>query len=260
MRKNIKKMMAEGKRVFGMVANLADPAVIEIAGIEGYDFVRLDCEHTPFSIQEIKACIRAADAVGIPLIVRLTELDAVTGLLDFGVGGFMIPHVRSAEEARAIVRDVKYYPVGLRGFSDGARAQRYGHVDMQEFIREANDEIVLMCQIEDRYGIANMEQIIAVEGIDGICTGPNDIAQSLGIPTQTKDPRVKEVEERIIATAKKYGKQMFMSAKTPERARELAQKGVLALSVCYDYGALREAASTKLRFYTQMLAGQEETP
>lgn len=255
-RKNIKKMMAEGKRVFGMVANMTDPAVIEIAGICGYDYVRLDCEHTPFSILEIRNCIRAADAVGIPLIVRITELDAITGLLDFGVGGFMIPHVRSAEEAKRIVRDVKYYPIGLRGFSDGARAQRYGFVDMKQFIQDANDEIVLMCQIEDKYGIANMEEIIAVEGIDGICTGPNDIAQSLGIPTMTKDPRVKEVEQRIIATARKYGKQMFMSAKTPERAKELMDLGVMAVSVCYDYGALREAAATKIDTYRELFNAQ----
>ena len=251
-RKNIKKMMKEGQHVFGMVANMTDPAVIEIAGICGYDFVRLDCEHTPFSICEIRNCVRAADAVGIPLIVRITELDAITGLLDFGVGGFMIPHVRTAEEAERIVRDVKYYPVGLRGFSDGARAQNYGFVDMEEFIRKANDEIVLMCQIEDKYGIANMEEIIAVDGIDGICTGPNDIAQSLGIPTQTKDIRVKEVERRIISTAKKYGKQMFMSAKTPERAKELMEQGVLAISVCYDYGALKETASAKINFYKEL--------
>ena len=94
-RKNIKQMLREGRFVYGMVANLTDPAVIEIAGLAGYDFVRLDSEHTPFSLQEIRACVRAADCVGIPLIVRVTELDTVTGLLDFGVGGFMIPHVRS---------------------------------------------------------------------------------------------------------------------------------------------------------------------
>ncbi len=250
--------MAEGKRVFGMVANMTDPAVIEIAGMCGYDFVRLDCEHTPFSILEIRNCIRAADAVGIPLIVRITELDAITGLLDFGVGGFMIPHVRSGEEARRVVRDVKYYPVGLRGFSDGARAQKYGFADMKQFIKDANDEIVLMCQIEDKYGIEHMEEIISTEGIDGICTGPNDIAQSLGIPTQTKDPRVKDVEKRIIATARKYGKQMFMSAKTPGRAKELLDLGVLAVSVCYDYDALREAAKTKIDFFRDLFNGEKD--
>lgn len=251
-RKNIKKMLADGKMVYGFVANLTDPAVVEIAGIAGYDFVRLDCEHTPMGTAEIRAFIRAADTAGIPLIVRLTNREAMTGLLDFGVGGFMIPHVRSAEEARAIVRDVKYYPVGLRGFSDGARAQRYGDADMVSFIRQANDEIVLMCQIEDIDGIRNMEEIISVEGIDGICTGPNDIAQSLGIPGEAGDPRVGEVEERIIALAKKYGKQMFMSAKTRERAEALAARGVRALSLCYDYGALREAAGGRLAAFRNL--------
>lgn len=251
-RKNIKRMLAEGKTVCGFVANLTDPAVVEIAGIAGYDFVRLDCEHTPMSTAEIRAFIRAADTVGIPLIVRLTDPAAVTGLLDFGAGGFMIPHVRSAKEAQAIVRDVKYHPIGLRGFSDGARAQQYGNADMSSFIRKANDEIVLLCQIEDIYGIQNMEEIIAVEGIDGICSGPNDIAQSLGIPGQPGDPRVREVEEKIIATAQKYGKQMFMSAKTKERAVELIKKDVRALSLCYDYGALREAASRRLSAFRDL--------
>ena len=165
-RKNIKQMLREGRFVYGMVANLTDPAVIEIAGLAGYDFVRLDSEHTPFSLQEIRACVRAADCVGIPLIVRVTELDTVTGLLDFGVGGFMIPHVRSGREAREIAEAVKYHPIGLRGFSDGARAQQYGRADMQDFIQKANDEIVLMCQIEDKYGMEQMEEIIATPGID----------------------------------------------------------------------------------------------
>ena len=255
-RRNLKSMLAQGQYVFGMVINLNDPSVAEIAGLSGYDFVRLDCEHTSMSTHEIREFIRAADCVGIPVIVRLTDIDDVTGLLDFGVGGFMLPHVRSAQEAARAVEAIKYHPIGLRGFSDGSRAQRYGHVDMSRFIQEANDEIVLMCQIEDKYGIAHMEEIISMEGVDGVCTGPNDISQSLGIPGQTKDPRVKEIEERIIATAAKYGKHMFMSAKNEARARELAAKGVRAFSVCYDLGVIREAAESRLTFYRGILKGE----
>lgn len=251
--KNIKQMLKQGEFVYGMVVNLNDPAVIEIAGLTGYDFVRLDCEHTPFSLKEIRECIRAADCVGIPLIVRLTELDTVTGLLDFGVGGFMIPHVRSSKEAFDAVQSIKYHPVGLRGYSDGARSQRYGYADMQEYIQNANDNIVLMCQIEDKYGIEHMEEIIATPGIDGICTGPNDISQSLGIPGKVNDYRVKDVEERIINLAHRYGKYMFMSAKNEKRAKELARKGVRALSICYDYNTLREAAEKQLKKYTSFL-------
>ncbi len=251
-RRNIKKMLADGQFLFGFVANMIDPSVVEIAGLAGYDFVRLDCEHTPFSIQEMRNFIRAADAVGIPLIIRLTELDAITGLLDFGVGGFMIPHVRTKEEAEEAVRAIKYYPIGLRGFSDGARAQHYGDVDMKQFIKEANDEIVLMCQIEDRYGIENMEKIISVEGIDGICTGPCDISQSLGIPGDTGNPKVKAIEDQIIDTANRYGKYMFMSAKTEKRFEELSAKGVRAFSVCYDYQALRKAANGNLSKYKEL--------
>ena len=255
-RKNIKQMLDKGRYIYGMVINLTDPAVAEIAGLAGYDFVRLDCEHTPFDHAEIRSFIRAADSVGIPVIVRLPELGAITGLLDFGAAGFMIPHVRSAEEARAVVQAAKYYPVGLRGYSDGARAQSYGAVDMEEYVKQANDEIVLMCQIEDKYGIENMEEIIAVEGIDGICTGPGDISQSLGITGLICDPRVKQVEARILATARKYGKQMYMSAGGEERARELATMGVRAFSVCYDFRAICEAAGSKLALFKNIFEKQ----
>lgn len=209
-RKNIKKMIENGEMVVGMTAQLLDPAVAEIAGWAGFDYVRLEGEHIPLDLGNVRDFIRAADSVGIPLFVRTNRLDDITAMNDLGVAGYQIPHVQNAEQAKMIVDRVKYAPVGARGFARHVRAQQYTMKSFDDYVKEANDEMFLIVQIEDRQGIENMEEIIATEGIDCICSGKGDISQALGLLGQLTHPKVREVEDRIISLAKKYGKKLMI--------------------------------------------------
>lgn len=209
-RKNIKKMIANGEMVVGMTCQLLDPVSAEIAAWAGFDYVRLEGEHIPLDLSVVTNFKRACDAVGIPLFVRINRLDDITCLNDLGVSGYQIPHVQTAEQAKMIVDRVKYAPVGARGFARHVRSQRYTLKPFDEYVKEANEEMFLIVQIEDKLGIENMEEIIKTPGIDCICSGKGDISQALGILGQMTHPRVRAVEDEIIRLAKKYGKSLMI--------------------------------------------------
>ena len=224
-RKNIKKMIMDGEMVVGLTAHLMDPAVVEIAGLTGFDFVRLEGEHFMPDWATIRSFAQAADNVGIPLLMRVNRLDDITALNDLGLAGYQIPHVQTAEQAKKIVEMVKYAPVGARGMAKHVRAQKYGFTPFDEYHQFAAEETLLIVQIEDKQGIENMEDIIAVEGIDVICSGKADISQALGIIGQLGDERVREVESRIISLAKKHGKKLMILGRNKEDWQQLIADG-----------------------------------
>lgn len=245
-RKNLKRMINEKQLAFGFIMNLSDPTVAEIAGLTGYDFIRIDCEHVAYNLETVKQLVRAADGVGLSVIVRVAEPETISALLDFGVAGFMIPHVRSARQAREMVELVKYAPVGRRGFTNNGRVHHYGLLPMADYVAKAADETLLMVQIEDREGIKHMEEIIATEGIDLICSGLGDISQSMNLLGQTADPRVRAVEDQILSLARKHGKHCQITAGTYEQARDYILRGAAAITVTSDVMLMVDAARRAL--------------
>ena len=129
-RKNIKKMLENGEMVLGLTCQLTDPTVAEMAALAGYDYIRLD-----FSM--IRDFIHTADSVSLPVIMRVTRTDDLTALADLGVAGFQIPHMHSAEQAKEMVQKVKYAPVGIRGYCNAVRAQKYGCTPFHEYYEQA---------------------------------------------------------------------------------------------------------------------------
>ena len=242
-RKNIKKMIQNGEIALGMTCSLFDPAVAEIAGIAGYDYIRMDCEHNLCDYSAIKSFIRSADSVGIPVIIRLTNLDNITALNDFGVSGYQIPHVKNAEQAKRIVQLSKYAPVGIRGVISTGRAHQYGDIPFDAYKTCADEEMLIIVQIEDNQGIQNMEEIIAVEGVDVICTGKGDISQALGILGDKMNPKVDEVENKIIEMAQKYNKPTLVVGKNESHWIDLVKnKSVAMAEYANDISMLLSAA------------------
>jgi 4-hydroxy-2-oxoheptanedioate aldolase len=233
-RKNIKEIIVKDEIALGLVVNIPNPAIAELAGLAGFDFLRLDGGHFIFTPDVIADFVRAADSVGLPVIVRTTDIHAATILLDFGVAGIMVPHVRSAAQAQEIVDLYKYQPVGYRGMCGATRAQKYGKLSLDEYFSKANDETVIVIQIEDKEGIANMEEILGVEGLDLICTGRSDIAQALGLGGQRNHPDVIAMENRILECAKKAGLGYQLTALTMEEAQNFTGIGTRALTIGVD--------------------------
>ena len=197
-----KQRMREGKIAFGSYVNLAEPAIVEIMGIAGFDGATFDMEHTAHDLGLIQEMVRAAERVGITPMVRVPDNDAklILRLLDMGVQGIQVPHVHSGEEAIKAVKAVRYHPQGERGAMARARAARYGAVPWQEHIRTSNEEIILSLMVEDAPGLSNLEDIAGVPGVDLVNIGPADLSESLGI-TEPNDERlwakIEEIAQRI---------------------------------------------------------------
>ena len=203
--KNIKAMAAAGQDVLGIYIGIPSPYMAEMAALAGFDYIMIDMEHNVYNPELVCHMVRAADACGIAVAARIAQRSLMLPVLDFGMIGMKVPHVHNAKQAKDLVNICKFAPLGIRGFSGGARAQRYSLMQTTDYKKEADDEVFLMVMIEDREGIDNMDEILAVPGIDYVAIGPGDVSQALGLFGQINHPDVLSVIDKVQKTADKYG-------------------------------------------------------
>ncbi len=204
-----KRAVADGGISLGtMVFEFNTPGIGRIIGEAGAEFVIYDMEHTGWSIETIRmlmATTRAADTV--PMVrVPATEYHLLSRPLDVGAMGLMVPMVESAEQAKLIVDSAKYPPHGRRGAAFGVAHDDYAGGDIVEKMRSANDEVVLIAQIETAAGIEHVDAIAAVPGIDVLWIGHFDLSNSLGVPGQFTHPTYTAAVERVLAACRDHGK------------------------------------------------------
>jgi 4-hydroxy-2-oxoheptanedioate aldolase len=186
--------------VLGPFSKTRDPAFIEIMGYAGFDFVILDLEHGPNSVETAENLVRAAQIADILPVVRVKEgyLPLIGEVLDIGSGAVQVPQITTAQDARLIVETAKFHPGGMRGVCRYVRAARYSSKDQQQYFQDANECLVIL-QLEGKEALANLDSIMLVEGVDILFVGPYDLSQSLGVPGQVQHPTV-EKQIREIAT------------------------------------------------------------
>ena len=203
----VKKLTREGKLALGTYVSLADPQVVEIIGLAGFDAAFIDMEHTSFELGLIERMITAAELVGITPIVRVPDNDEklILRILGMGAQGIIIPHVDGVHGARQAVAAVRYAPVGDRGGAGGTRAARFGTVSWTDHVRTSNEEILLSVMAEDAHAISEVAEIAALDGVDLVALGPTDLSQTLGV-TDPADPRLRAQVEEIAETVKQVGK------------------------------------------------------
>ena len=236
--KNICERARQGLDSYGLNIALHDPSVVEMAARAGYDFVRVDCEHMMFGLDSLMEIIRTARLLGMPVQARITSVDQASALLDFGVSALMLPHVSSPEKAETIVRAVKYAPLGERGMTTASRALNFGERSMNDYSRQANGEVAVIIQIEDRAGLEHIDEILSVPGVDMVATGRNDLSQALGVPGENTHPQVLAAEEMVIERAIAHGKCPTLLVKNRKRINALREKGVHCFTVARDDGIL----------------------
>ena len=170
-----------GKTALGAAVQINSPWLVEMCAAAGFDYVLLDCEHGAAG-NGLPELIMAAEAAGVTPIVRTPDHGRASILpaLEAGAGGIWAPMVESAEQARQLVDEVKYAPVGRRGFSLATRAARYGSLTREEHVSGANRETLLAVTIETTAGVEQAGQIAQVPGIDLLFVGRDDLAESLG--------------------------------------------------------------------------------
>ncbi len=200
MRENtLKRKLESGKAVFGVMITFPSAAVVEMLGCLGFDWALIDNEHGSITVDNSEDLVRAAELSGIAPIVRpvSNRPEIIAPFLDRGAWGVQAPHINTAEEARAAVDAVKYYPEGHRGIFSRSRPAGYGFSGAtSDYVKEANRNTLVCLMLEEAEAINNLEELVTVEGVDVFFIGSGDLSQSMGYPGQQTHPEVQAQMER----------------------------------------------------------------
>lgn len=239
----LKQKLAAGKPVVGMWASLACPAIVEAVSLCGYDFVIIDSEHGQINLETTIDMMRACAAGPAEALVRVPgqDPDYLKRLLDAGCTSFMVPMVDTPEQAQAIVDACRYPPRGRRGYAAPiVRGSRYG-LD-EDYIEWAHEELFLTLQIESAEAVANADAIAAIDGVDQLFVGANDLSGSLGVLTETSHPDVLAAIEKVKAAASAHGKTLGTIPRADVSTADLAKTGFLLAAGASDIYSICAAA------------------
>lgn len=238
-----KTALARGDRLFGCWAGFADPYATEVLATAGFDWLVIDGEHAPNDLRSIMQQLQVLKGEHSHPVVRLPMGEAwlIKQVLDAGAQTLLIPMVESAEEARALVRAMRYPPDGIRGSGAAlARASRFS--DIPDYTTTANDQMCLLVQVETRAGIAALDEIARVDGVDGVFIGPSDLAADMGYLGKKNLQPVQDVIRDALARIAAAGKAPGILAVDHDTARSYHDWGAQFLAVGIDVVMLARAA------------------
>lgn len=208
------------------------PETVEMIARCGIDGIMIDVQHTSLTYRDVQDLIRAAEIGGAVPLVRVGSLDeeAILRYLDMGAMGIQVPDIHNAEDAQRAVNAVKFPPVGTRGLSVMRAADYSIGRSMTDFVPLSNQETQLFVMIENQDAIANIDEIMAVEGVDGATIGTTDLSLSLGYPGQPKHPDVLAAIEKIIAGVQRAGKAVGTQMRDGRTAESMRAEGFTFIS------------------------------
>jgi len=243
MKKNyLKKALQDGKIVFGPFLNITDPAVVEIMGHAGFDYVIIDTEHGPISIESAQNLLRAAESVNITPIIRVGNNDEllIQRALDIGAQGVQVPQINNKLDVAKAIKAAKFFPKGKRGVSRYVRAAEHSSMDKFDYFKFANDECMVIGHIEGIEGINNLDEILTVakSGMDVVFIGPYDLSQSLGLSGQVDHPLVIEKMKEVVSKCKKNKVFVGTFVEDVSAAEKWISIGVQYISFAVDTGIL----------------------
>ncbi len=224
----MKAKFTAGEPAFGVSIMIPSPQLVEMVAGLGFDWVLIDCEHGTISLESVELLAMAAEASGVTPIVRPVSDSAehILQAMDRGAMGVQVPHVTTADQARAAVAAVKFHPLGTRSMAAGTRASGY---DLRSsgaaYTEAANRETLVCVQLEDAAAIDNAGEILAVDGIDVYFIGPSDLSQSMGHPGDPKAPAVAAAIESTLARIVAAGETPGMPAGA-DAVQDAVAKGV----------------------------------
>jgi 4-hydroxy-2-oxoheptanedioate aldolase len=221
--------------------NSCDPRVVEIAAMSGIDCVWLCHEHVPSTLHDLENQIRAAKMFDVDALVRVARgsYSDLIHPLELDAAAIMVPHVMSAADARQIARQTRFHPIGRRPLDGGNADGGYCAVSGEDYLREANEQRLVIVQIEDPEPMAELDEIAAIEGIDMLFFGPADFSQGIGAPYQFDHPCLQDAMRRVPEVARKHGK-FAGTAAGHENLREMIDLGYQFLSIDADVCILAE--------------------
>lgn len=238
---------AGGEFVVGSFIKTPGGHATEILGDAGFDFVVIDQEHAPFGRVEIDQVLLAARAANIAGIVRVPGSNPADILqaLDCGGSGILAPHVTSRADAEAIVAACRYRK-GKRGFSNSPRGGEYGRLDIWDHVDAADARSTVIAMIEDPEAIGKIDEIVDVDGLDGVFIGRGDLTVALG-ESSPASAKIRQTTGIIVSAAIAAGKTICAMTAGGDDARWLKDIGVTAMIVASDQAFLRQAATRSLQ-------------
>lgn len=226
----------------------------------GYDGVWLDAEHRTWEPREADAMLARHHAADVDCLWRppTKEKNGLYRLLEDGASGLMIPHVGSAEEAQALVRAVKFPPLGDRGFCGGGRDADFWVGKREDYVIQANRETFLTVQIETPEALSRVDEIAAVPGVDVLFLGPGDMALRLGCTPGVEDAGMMKAQQQIAEAARRNGKAWGRPVGTPADASRLMDMGAQLIVLGSEFGALYQHLSECSAAFDQLLKARKE--
>jgi 2-dehydro-3-deoxyglucarate aldolase/4-hydroxy-2-oxoheptanedioate aldolase len=207
---NIKQRLKNSEPITGTMITVFDnPDIVKILKVCGFDMFMIDCEHGCFDHSKVAALLGMARAVDIAGFVRIPQAtrEVILKYMEAGADGIMLPNCDTVEQAKLLVEYAKYAPLGNRGVSLLRGHTGYAPTSSAtEYMQKANEQTVIMCQIESPTGVANVGAMLDLDGIDAAFIGPNDLSQSYGLMGQFSHPTVVGAIESVAAAAKERGK------------------------------------------------------
>ena len=252
-----KRDLKAGKPQIGLWCTLSNHYAIEVVAGSGFDWLLADTEHSPNELDMVLAQLQAVAPYPAHPVVRVPWNDMVTikRFLDIGAQSLLIPYVQNKEEAMNAVSYTRYPAEGLRGMGGTTRATRFGRV--RDYARRAHEEICVLVQIETQAGLDNLEQIAAVDGVDGVFIGPADLHASLGYAGETANPKVKPLIDDAIRRIRNCGKAPGILTGVEADAKHWLQLGCQFVAVGVDVNILaRETERLAAKFKAYLSVGQ----
>jgi 2-keto-3-deoxy-L-rhamnonate aldolase RhmA len=246
----LKSKLLAGASTFGLFAfEFYSPGLPQIAQEAGAEFILYDMEHSGYGIDTIKQQLAYCRGLSIVPFVRVPtyQYHFIARVLDAGALGVMVPMVETAQQARDIVSWTRYPPAGRRGAVLGAAHDDYSGGSVPDKFARANERCFVMLQIETEVGVANVEEIAAVPGVDCLCIGFLDLSNFLGVPGQTQHPKYLEAVERIAAAGKQHNRVLATAAPNEAFAKEYVARGFRMIAFGTDVHLMQSALSQRLQ-------------
>ena len=248
MKNGLKEKLLNDKKPIGMFVGSGSATVVECLVRTGLDFVVIDNEHSPMEAETSMALIRAAESGGLCPLARVREISrpAVLKLLDVGAQGLIVPNVQSVDDVKKLISYAKYAPVGDRGFCP-TRKDGWGFDTAEtvwSLMARINAETLLIPQCETVGALNAIEDIVALDGVDGIFVGPFDLSISMGLPGQFDHPDFTAAVDRIIKACHDAGKFCLFFGGTPEAVTAGFLRGFDGMAYSIDTVALIKAVKT----------------
>lgn len=242
-----KRRLSAGEPVFGAWVDAANPRVAEALASAGLDWVGVDREHAPTAAESTEAIVRALEGTAATSLVRLPSVDAALAgaaqhALDSGAGGIIVPGVETPEQAERVVDAARFPPVGDRGVAGSVRANDHGD-SFDEYVERANAETLVVVQVESRAGVERSAETLAVEGVDAVLVGQNDLSASHGYPGESDREAVQSDVRTIREAAEANGVVPGIAASSPATIDHRLDEGFRFILVGGAMGLVRKGVA-----------------